>query len=225
MASGDLSLDDLPAVTTTVVTDQAPVGDDPATDGDPTDEVPTDDEPTGPDETLAGQVAIPGDLSPSFAVSSGIATYSVPEILRGLSTQGVGESTGVAGTIELGGSFAFSLDMLSFTSDQSRRDSRVREWFSQFPEATFSGDSFDLPSTAIVGEAQTFDITGTLTVNGISLPTVWQIQARVEADGSISIQGETDIVLSDFDVPVLTGTITMEDSGHLEILVSAVPAL
>jgi hypothetical protein len=210
IASGDLSLDDL-AVDTTTATSTAT-------------ETPTD-TTLGSVETLSGELALPGDLSDSFTVSSGIATYSVPEILQGLSTQGVGESSGVTGSIVPGGEFTFTLDMLSFVSDQSRRDSKVRGWFTQFPEATFSGESFALSPTAVVGEVQTFEVIGDLTVNGIARSTAWTIQARVEADGSLSIQGETDIVLSEFNIEIVdSGTVTMADAGHLEVLVSATPS-
>ena len=210
IASGDLSLDDLAVVTTTSSTSETGAA-----------TVTTD----APAETLSGQLAIPDDLSESFTVSSGIATYSVPEILQGLSTQGVGESNGVTGTIVPGGEFTFTLDMLSFVSDQSRRDSRVRGWFAEFPEATFTSENFSLPSSGVVGEVQTFDVTGDLTVNGIARSTVWTIQARVESNGSLSIQGETDIVLSEFNIDIVrSGSITMEDAGHLEVLLSATPS-
>ena len=62
-------------------------------------------------------------------------------------------------------------------------------------------------------------------MNGVSRPTVWTIEARVETDGSLSIKGETDIVLTDFNVPIRTsGFVIMEDSAHLEILISAAPS-
>ncbi len=146
VASGDLSLDDLAVATTTTT---------PA-------EIPTD---ASQDtvEASTGNLSLPVDISGSFTVSSGIATYSVPEILRGLSAQGVGESSVVSGSIIPGGEFSFNLDMLSFVSDQSRRDSTVRGWFADFPDATFTGESFSLPSTAVVGEVQTFEVAGDLT--------------------------------------------------------------
>jgi polyisoprenoid-binding protein YceI len=97
-------------------------------------------------------------------------------------------------------------------------------WFQEFPKGTFSGTEFDMPPSATVGESVTFPVEGVLTINDITLPATWQVEARVESDGTLSIQGETDIVLSDFNIPVVTGGfVTMEDSAHLEILVSAAP--
>jgi hypothetical protein len=211
VADGDLSLDDLPVVTTT---EPAP----PATDG-------TSDttRPEAP-SSLSGDITIPDDLADAFTVSTGAVTYTVPETLQGLSTFGVGESTSITGTIRPGESFVFMLDLQSFTSDQSRRDGRVRGWFADFPEGTFGARSFDLPATAVVGEVSMFEVTGDLTINQITKQTTWIVQARVETDGSLSVQAETDIVLSDFDIPVVaTGLVTMEDAAHLEVLFSATP--
>lgn len=213
VASGELSLDDIETTTTaaTVAEDTDTAG----TQETQTTEVATD---------LSGEIALPGDLANSYETTAGVATYTVKEVLRGLSAEGVGESTSVDGMFTPGGAFTFTLDLQSFVSDQSRRDSKVQEWFEEFPEGTFSSDSFTLPPTAIVGESQMFDLTGDLTVNDITLPTTWLIEARVEPDGTLSITGETDIVLSDYDVPVLTGGfVTMEDAAHIEILFSAHP--
>lgn len=213
VASGDLSLDDLATTSSTTQT----------TESSPTETSGTDSSTsTTASQDLAGELAIPDDLADSYTVASGLATYSVPEMLSGLTTVGVGESTGVSGSIVPGGEFEFTLDLLSFTSDQSRRDSRVVGWFQEFPKGTFSGTEFDLPATATVGESVMFTVTGVLTINDITLPSTWQVEARVEPNGDLSILGETDIVLSDFDIPVVSsGFVTMEDSAHLEVLVSA----
>ncbi|KAA3640738.1 MAG: hypothetical protein DWP92_02465 [Armatimonadetes bacterium] len=215
VASGELSLDDL-APTTTVASVTTTASEQQGS-------------PDGARDTTltteTGVISIPEDLADSYTVSSGIATYEVPEILRGLSTVGVGRSESVGGSFSPDGSFTFTLDMLSFTSDQGRRDSKVREWFEDHPRGTFEGTTFTLPSTATVGSPITFDVTGDLTVNDITLETTWLIEARLETNGTLSIKGETDIVLSDFDVPVTTGLVTMEDSAHLEVLVSAAPTV
>ena len=216
VADGDLSLDDLPAVTTT---EAAPTD----TTLQPTDGTSDTTRPEPP-ASLSGEISIPDDLADTFTVSTGVVTYTVPEILQGLSTTGVGESTSITGTIRPGASFVFMLDLQSFTSDQSRRDGRVRGWFAEFPQGTFGARSFDLPATAVVGEVSSFKVTGDLIINQITKQTTWIVQARVEADGSLSIQAETDIVLSDFDIPVVTtGLVTMQDAAHLEVLFSATP--
>jgi hypothetical protein len=215
VVSGELSLDDLEPVTTSTT----------VANSDTT--VPQVEEPPAPDASteLTGEVALPGDLAPSYTSTTGIATYTVQEILQGLSAEGVGASESVVGTFVPSGEFSFVLDLQSFSSDQSRRDSRVPGWFEEFPLGRFAGDSFALPASAAVGDIEMFSVTGELTVNDISLPTTWTIEARLESNGTLSITGETDIVLSDFDVPVVSsGFVTMTDAAHLEILISAEPA-
>jgi hypothetical protein len=203
VVSGELSLDDL-ETTTAQATESA--SDEPAT------------------EPQSGTVALPTDLSASYAVASGTATYSVEETLNGLSTQGVGSTDSVTGEAAPEGVFAFDIDLQSFTSDQGRRDSKVRGWFDEFPIGTFSSDSFELPESAIVGEVLTLTVPGTMTVNTIDQPSEWAVEARLEPNGDVSLQGETDIVLSDFDIPVIAiPFVTMSDAARIEVLLTLAP--
>jgi polyisoprenoid-binding protein YceI len=212
VASGDLTLDDLDSATTTTTTTSG------SSDTTGTTAATTTTTP------LVGTISIPDDLAPTYEITVGLATYSVEERLQGLATQGVGTTDAVSGTVSPTGPFTFTIDLQSFESDQSRRDSRVAGWFAEFPEGTFSGDSFPLPPTATVGESVTFDVAGDMTVNAITLPVTWEVEARVEPDGTLSVTGETFIVLSDFDVPVLTGGfVEMEDGATLEVVFSAAP--
>lgn len=213
VASGELSLDDLETVPTTRT-------DDPVT---------TSSGSAGASEstTTAGDASATltlDDLAASYSITTGRATYSVEETLQGLSTVGVGETEAITGTFEPNGTFAFTIDLESFESDQSRRDQRVRGWFAGSPEGTLDGSGFSIPSSAAVGEVVSFDVTGDMTVNGITHPVTWAIDARVEGDGTISVTGETSIVLSDFDIPVVTGgLVTMTDGATIEVLFSAAP--
>jgi hypothetical protein len=203
VASGELSLDDLdtPATETT----QTAAGD---TAG----------------EALTGTVVLPTDLAVSYVVSSGIATYSVDETLNGLSAPGVGSTETVSGTVAPEGAFTFDIDLTTFTSDQGRRDNKVREWFAASPIGTFSSDTFDLPEAARVGEVITMTIPGTMIINAIERASEWAVEARLESNGDLSLQGETDIVLSDFDIPVVAVPfVTMSDAARIEILLTLTP--
>ena len=207
VASGELSLDDLdtPSAQTT---ESAP--------GDTADDTTTD--------TVTGTVALPADLAASYVVTSGIATYSVDETLNGLSTQGVGSTEMVSGTVAPGGVFTFDIDLSTFTSDQSRRDAKVSDWFAGAPIGTFSSDAFDLPASAAVGEVVALAVPGTMMINAIEHSTEWDVEARLEANGDLSLQGETDIVLSDFDIPVIAiPFVTMSDAARIEVLLTLTP--
>jgi polyisoprenoid-binding protein YceI len=208
VASGELGLDDLPRDTSTTTTAGTPGST----------------QATTTTATLEGAIAIPEDLAPSYAVATGLATYSVEETLRGLATVAVGTTESISGSIVPVGPFTFTIDLQSFVSDQSQRDGRVRGWFAEHPEGTFAGDSFSLPDEATVGEVVAFDITGDMTINEITEPVTWSIEARVEPDATLTITGEAFIVLSDFDVPVFTGGfVEMEDGATLEVVFSARP--
>ena len=200
VASGALALDDLPDQTTSTLE-------------------------SGAGATGSQSETSDGGLAATYSVAGGVATYTVNEQLQGLSTQGVGTSDVVTGEVTTGGSFMFELDLQSFESEQSRRDAKVREWFTADPIGTFSGASFEFPAGAAVGETVTFPITGTMTINGIDQELTWTIEARLEENDTISVKGESDIVLSSFGVPVVRGSVVvMEDAAHLEILVSLTPS-
>jgi len=52
----------------------------------------------------------------------------------------------------------------------------------------------------------------------------WEMEARREEGGTVSVRGTTDIVLSDFNIPVFTSSfVTIEDSARIEVLVSLAP--
>lgn len=221
VASGELTLDDLESVTTSTTT----LAESATTTADGTASTTTapDATTTTTSSALSGVLTIPDDLAPAYRIAAGLATYSVEEQLQGLSTVGVGQTSGISGTVVPAGAFAFNIDLQSFESDQSRRDSRVAEWFAEFPVGTFSGGDFALPAEAEVGDVVAFDVTGDMTINGITLPSTWAVEARVEPDGSLAVTGETFIVLSEFEIPVLSGGfVTMEDGATLEVVFSAV---
>lgn len=222
VASGELTLDDLEPVTTSSTATTAEPETASTTPGETSETTEATTTTTEVTE-ISGTVAIPGDLAESYEIAGGRATYSVEERLQGLATVGVGETATIGGTIEPAGGFTFTIDLQSFESDQNRRDSRVAEWFEEFPVGTFSGSEFPLPASAEVGEIVSFEVAGDMTINDITMPGTWAVDARIESDGSLSVTGETFIVLSDFDIPVLTGGfVEMEDGATIEVVFSAV---
>lgn len=207
VASGELSLDDID--TSSTQTTEATVSSDP-------DAQATTSQPGAVDE--------PVGLASSYTVESGIATYTADEQLQGLTTQGVGSTESVSGTATPGNAFAFEIDLQSFTSDQPRRDDKVVGWFEEDPIGTFAGDSFDIPATAEVGEVVMLSIPGTMTINGLEEEVEWAVEARLESNGNLSVQGETDIVITDFDIPVVTSSfVQMTDAAHIEVLMTFAP--
>lgn len=213
VASGELSLDSVSTTLASSTTATEAPSSDPGTDV------------SSETTTTVNADADASGLSGTYTLNSGIATYSVEELLQGLATQGVGSTESITGTVEPGSGFAFEIDLLSFVSDQNRRDGKVREWFAANPVGTFTGSSFDLPETATVGEIVALTIEGDMTVNQITQPVTWDVEARLEESGSITVTGETFIVISEFDIPVISGGfVEMQDGATIEVAFVADPS-
>jgi hypothetical protein len=156
-----------------------------------------------------------------FTVVNGVATYTVPETLRGLEVEAVGRSEALTGSVSTDGSFTFELDLTTFVSDQSRRDGRVSSMFSADPIAVFTSADFAWPEGQD-GTPITFDVTGTMTMNSTERALTWQVEARKDGN-TISVTGETDITLTEFGIepPSIAGVVDVKDEAHLEVLFRA----
>ena len=168
----------------------------------------------------AGAAAAPVESFDEFVISTGTATWSVPETLQGLATVAVGRSETLTGTITPGGGFEFEIDLTTFTSDQPRRDAFVRDMFGGDPLATFTAEEFALPDAAD-GAVVMIQVPGTLTINGTPRAVIWEVEAR--KDGAvISVTGELDITLTEFGLtPPRLGFVQVEDEASLEVLFQA----
>ena len=156
-----------------------------------------------------------------YVVDEGVASYTVPETLRGLQVDAVGISETLTGSVSTDGSFEFELDLTTFESDQSRRDSRVVDLFSADPLAVFTSSDFVWPDGPD-GTPVTFEVAGTMTINATDREVTWQVEARKDGD-TISATGETDITLTEFGIepPSIAGFVDVEDEAHLEVLFQA----
>ena len=161
-----------------------------------------------------------------FTIESGEATYSVPETFAAsnLATVAVGRTTTLSGTIDLDGVSEISIDLTTFRSDQSRRDSNIARLFAGDPFAVFTSSGFSVPEGVVVGEVFTTSVTGNLTIRGVTQEVRWDIEGRIE-NGALQIRGATDIVITDFgfDPPSIAGIVTVEDEARLEVVFSASP--
>jgi polyisoprenoid-binding protein YceI len=210
--SGDLSLNDLETTTTAAAEAGAASGE----------------SPTESSTTTVANVAGDADGSTGespgddlYIVQEGIASYTVPETLRGLQVDAVGISEALTGSVSTDGSFEFELDLTTFVSDQSRRDDRVAQLFSEDPLAVFVSDDFVWPDGPD-GSPITFDVTGTMTINSIDRELTWEVEARKDGD-TIAATGETDITLTEFGIepPSIAGFVSVEDEARLEVLFQA----
>ena len=202
VASGELSLSDL--TTTTMATPSNT-----ATGGTAT-TIPS---------PVATEATEPATFT-EFTIDDGVATWTVPETLRGLKTVAVGRSESLTGSITPGEGFEFTVDLTTFMSDQSRRDRFVRDMFGADPLVTFTADSFELPDVPD-GEVVTVQVQGTMIVNGTPRQVVWEVEA-VKDGPVLSVTGELDITLTEFGLtPPRLAFVQVEDEAHLEVLFQA----
>lgn len=180
--------------------------------------------------TPAGDV----DVAGTWTVVEGTEVgYRVREQLANLSAESdaVGRTSDVTGSITVvaAGDGAqltdgtITVDTTTITSDESRRDSRMRTEGLQtdrFPTATFTITSpVDVPAAALAGDATEVTLVGDLTLHGVTRAVEIPSQARLVA-GQIQVAGSLSFALSDFQIvaPNVGGFIvSIADEGALEV--------
>jgi polyisoprenoid-binding protein YceI len=166
--------------------------------------------------TVAGDVA---EATEAAAADSGIdgswqvgagseAGYRVPEVLNGQTTEGVGRTSGVTGSMTVVGTSVtaseFVFDMTKLTSDSGKRDSQVQGRIMEtatFPTATFVlGGPVDLGKIPADKEEVSIPAKGSLTVRGTTLPVELTLNARRNG-ATIEVLGSYDLKFADFGIP------------------------
>ena len=148
---------------------------------------------------------------------------------RDLPSEAVGTSSAVSGSIAIApdGSILadqsqISVDLRQLTSDESRRDNFIKSntlQTSRYPTATFvarevSGLPNPLPNS---GQA-TFQLSGDLTVHGVTRAVTWQVTTRF-GDSEVSGDASTQINISDFGMtpPKAGPVLSIQDGVTLEL--------
>jgi polyisoprenoid-binding protein YceI len=188
-----------------------------------------------------------GAASPAPATDTGVAGewqvgaeslagYRVREQLANLSAESdaIGRTSDMTGsiTVEAAGDGArltagtLNVDTTTITSDESRRDNRLRAeglQTDQFPTATFVvTHTVDVPAAALAGTATDITLVGDLTLHGVTKSVEIPAQAQL-SDGRIQVAGSLTFALADFDItaPNIGGfIISIADEGTLEFLVN-----
>jgi polyisoprenoid-binding protein YceI len=180
---------------------------------------------TTPNPTVTA--AAPATLDGTWTVAEGsVAGYRVKEILFGQSKEAVGRTSEITGTFTLDGTTvdtaAFTVDMASMTSDQSRRDGQFRGRImdvSTYPTSTFElSEPIVLASIPAEGVQGTTKATGELTLRGTTKTVIFDLTGR-RTGGTIEIGGSLGIVFEEWDIPNPSGgPAQTSDEGVLEFL-------
>ena len=133
------------------------------------------------------------------------------------------ETSGDTTTLTAG---TLTVDTTSITSDESRRDNRLRSEGLEtdaYPTATFTvTQPVEIPAAALTGTPSDITLVGDLELHGVEKSVSIPAQARL-VDGTIQVAGSLSFPLSDFGItaPNIGGFIvSIADDGTLEFLVS-----
>ncbi len=161
-------------------------------------------------------------------------SYKVQEQFAGKSTSSAtGTTNGIAGDIALDpsdlgaarvGKVVVNLEQLH--SDNNLRDARLRLDYlesHEHPLATFEVDEVSgLDGKLVEGKAQDLELTGDLTVKGITKPAAFTGTASLD-DGALTAKVATKAKLSDFDAgPInIAGMVSTSDEATLTLKLTA----
>lgn len=171
-----------------------------------------------------------GALRFVLATSGNSAHYTVTEQLasRNFPSDAVGSTNAVSGKIVIGsdgkvdsGQSDFKIDLTTLTSDSSGRDSFIQRntlQTAQFPSAEFvpaeqQGLSIPLPTSGQV----TFQLSGNLTIHGVTRPTTWDVTAQLQGN-QLTGKATTTFKFEDFGMqpPKAFVVLSVQDSIRLE---------
>jgi hypothetical protein len=155
-----------------------------------------------------------------------VVGYRVKEILFGQSTEGVGRTSEIDGSLTISEnsvvSAEFKVAMATLMSDSDRRDRQVNGRIldtASFPVSVFTLTSpIALTPEAVSGAEFPVSAAGKLTLRGVTKDVNVEIVARL-IDGLIEINGKIEIVFADWQIPdPSVSGISVEPSGLLEFL-------
>jgi polyisoprenoid-binding protein YceI len=159
--------------------------------------------------------------------TSSFAGYRVKEELAGTGANtAVGRTQNVSGSLTIDGTaitaMQVTVDMTTLTSDDSRRDDRLRTdglQSNQFPTATFNlTKPIEVGSVPKDGQTIQAVAVGDLTLHGVTRSVEVSIQAQRNGDGIEAI-GSVDVALTDYGIVAPTGflVLSIANTGTIEL--------
>lgn len=167
-------------------------------------------------------VLVPEESEARYRVREQLANQSLPN-------DAVGRTRVISGAVVLApdGTIVaeeshFDVDLRTLRSDQSRRDNYIQRntlETSRFPTAIFEPrDASGLPWPLPERGEFTFQLTGDLTVHGVTRPVTWDVTARIEGDRLVGT-AVTRVTFQDFGMeqPRVAIVLSVEDTIQLEL--------
>jgi polyisoprenoid-binding protein YceI len=116
----------------------------------------------------------------------------------------------------------FVVDLRTLTSDERRRDQRIREqWLESntYPFAEFSPMAIEgFPAGAAEGQAVSFKISGEMTIRQITIPLTFETTARLDGE-TLTGAATTRLFMRDFgfDPPEILGMLKVTDGVDVRV--------
>jgi len=143
------------------------------------------------------------------------ASFTIDEVLLGQQNTVVGATSQVVGQIQVDKDEPsksqvgqIKVDLTGLKTDNDRRDNTIQgriletgdanNQFAVFTPKSISG----LPESVTVGQAFTFQITGDLTIHGVTRSATFDTTATLESDSKLTGQAQTTIKYKDFDINI-----------------------
>ncbi len=163
------------------------------------------------------------------------AGYRVQEQFAGetIKKTAVGRTGNVTGSISITANqltaASFTVDMTTLTSNQSKRDQRIKSLgleTNTFRTASFTATvPFNLPETPQLNKKYSLSVPGKLTLHGVTKDVMVTMQARWNGN-NIDLAGKTPIAFADYGItaPSVSGFTSVNDHGEMEFQLTLVPA-
>lgn len=165
------------------------------------------------------------DLSGAWTVGTGsYAGYRVDEVLNGTDVTVVGRTEQVTGTLQVEGlsltAAEITVDVASIETDSGNRDDYFRDTavrVDEHPTATFVlTDAVVADAEPVVGEVQTIQATGELTLAGVTQTVTVELQAVLNGETG-EVAGSIPVTFADFGVEAPNlGFVSVEPDGFVE---------
>lgn len=162
------------------------------------------------------------------------ARFHINEVLTGQPTEVIGTTSAVTGgdiSVDYANPSAatvspITVDLSTLVTDNNFRNRAIQDAIlqsgqSQFQFATFTPTSFSgLPDSVTLGEPITFQITGNMTLHGVTKELTFDATVTPVSETRLEGSASTSILYQDFDVNILRlppQVASVEDSVILEI--------
>ena len=188
-------------------------------------------EETAP-ETASDEATTSGGQTFQIVPEQSEVRFIIDEVLRGSPKTVVGSNSQLSGQITVDPANPaeasigpIEIDARGFKTDQNRRNGAIQRFILQTgqPEnqfITFTPTAIDgLPASAAVGDTFDFQITGDLTVHGVTQAATFAMQVTAGSETELSGSGSTTVNYADFGltIPDVPFVASVADEVILEI--------